>query len=102
MIGTDNRPFEQGPCVLNAVCVHIPAHVFFGSVVDRFVFGVVIFDAEIRWVLVRVNLLCVRLSGLSNELSNDLLAWVFAALLAFIRTGPPRWIAPTTIVLFRR
>lgn len=82
MVRTDNGPLEQRPCVLNAVGMNVSAHVLFGSVIDRFMLGIVILNAEVGRVLVRVNPLRIRLSGLSNEFPNNLLAWVLAALLS--------------------
>src|SRR5882672_5309541 len=81
MIRANHRSLEQRPCVLNAIRVNVTAHILFSSMVHRFVFRVMVFDAEIRRVLVRVNLLRVRLGSLGNKFSNDLLAWVLATLL---------------------
>src|ERR1700730_4517786 len=82
MIGTNYRPLEQRPCVLNAVRVNIPAHVLFSPMVHRFVLCVVIFNAEVSRVLVCDNAFRIGFGSLSDELSDDLLAWILAALLS--------------------
>ena len=52
MIGTDNRPFQEGPDALNGVRVDFAAHPFFGGVVDGLMAGVLVSDAVVRCPIV--------------------------------------------------
>ena len=71
VVGTDDRPFQEGPYVLNRVCVNVATNILFGAVIDRLVSGIFVSDAIVGCPVVGK----VSLSIVGGILSNELMQW---------------------------
>lgn len=65
MVGADNRTLEQRPCVLDAIGMHVPAHIFFSAVIDSEVLMRSV-QRTVGWQFVSKNL-----GVLVNSILND-------------------------------